>query len=133
MNWVMILMFCAEPWLYDAVIHEREQTYHSTGMCLEPWSTGAKAVSFLPSRPCANLICGVEQLPKLAPEVPELVPVFDGVGLEPAGEGEEALPVPDLPTGFPVLSMGVTSLKLVLEPKNLLNTGRKFNRMKSTS
>jgi hypothetical protein len=26
-NWVMILMFCAEPWLYDTVVHdEREQT-----------------------------------------------------------------------------------------------------------
>ena len=68
----MTLMLSAEPWLYDAVVHERKQTCHSTGMCLEPWSTGAKAVSFLPSRPCANLICGVEQLPKLAPEALEL-------------------------------------------------------------
>jgi hypothetical protein len=41
-------------------------------MCLEPRSTGSKAVSFLLSRPCANLICGVEQLPKLAPEELEL-------------------------------------------------------------
>ena len=65
-------MFCAEPWVYDAVVHEREQTYHRTGMGLEPGSTGAKAVSFLLSRPAANLISGGEQLPKLAPEAPEL-------------------------------------------------------------
>ncbi len=55
----------AEPWLNDPVVHEGEQTYHSTGMGLEPGSAGAKAVSFLPSRPVANLICGVVQLPKL--------------------------------------------------------------------
>src|SRR5258708_30493048 len=109
MNWVMILMFCAEPWLYDAVIHEREQTYHSTGMCLEPWSTGAKAVSFLPSRPCANLICGAEQLPKLAPEAPELATVFDVVGLEPAGDGDEALRVTSLPTGLTRVSYMTTT------------------------
>jgi len=86
----MILMFCAEPWLYDTVVHEREQTYHSTGIGPEPWSTATKAVSFLPSRPAANLICGVEQLPKLAPEVLELrreVALFAGV--EPGGEDEE--------------------------------------------
>jgi hypothetical protein len=60
---------------------------HSTGMCLEPWSAGSKAVSFLPSKPCPNLICGVEQLPKLAPEELELreVPLF---GVEPGGEDE---------------------------------------------
>ena len=92
---VMTAMLSAEPWLYDAVVHEREQTYHSTGMGPEPWSTGAKAVSFLPSRPTANLICGVEQLPKLAPEAlaPEalelvrVVPFFAGV--EAGGEDEE--------------------------------------------
>jgi hypothetical protein len=87
---VMTPMLSAEPWGYDAVVHEREQTYHSTGMGPEPWSTGAKAVSFLPSRPTANLICGVEQLPKLAPEALELrreVPLFARV--EPGGEDEE--------------------------------------------
>jgi hypothetical protein len=65
---VMTPMLSAEPWGNDAVVHEREQTYHSTGTCPEPWSTGSKEVSLLPSKPCANLICGVEQLPKLAPE-----------------------------------------------------------------
>jgi hypothetical protein len=87
---VMTPMLSAEPWGYDAVVHEREQTYHSTGMGPEPWSAGAKAVSFLPSRPTANLICGVEQLPKLAPEALELrreVPLFARV--EPGGEDEE--------------------------------------------
>jgi len=76
-NWVMILMFCAEPWLYEAMVHEREQTCHSTWMCLLLRSTGSNAVSFLPSKPCANLICGVEQVPKSAPEALELVVVFD--------------------------------------------------------
>ena len=74
---VMTLMLSAEPWLYDSVVHEREQTCHNTGIGHELGSTGAKAVSFLPSRPTANLICGVEQLPKLVPEVLELVlPLF---------------------------------------------------------
>jgi hypothetical protein len=31
-------------------------------------STGSKLVSFLPSNPTPNSICGVEQLPKSAPE-----------------------------------------------------------------
>jgi hypothetical protein len=60
-------MFCAEPWLYDPVVHEREQTCQSTvAMGLEPGSVGTKAVSFLPSSPAANLTSGGEQLPKLA-------------------------------------------------------------------
>jgi hypothetical protein len=90
-NWVMIGMFCAEPWLYDAVVHEREQTYRSTRMGHELRSTGTKAVSFLLSRPAANLICGFEQLPKSAPEGLELrreEPLFGGVEL--VGEDEEA-------------------------------------------
>jgi len=74
------------------VVHERERTYHtSTGMGPEPWSTAVKAVSFLSSRPSANLICGVEQLPKLAPDVLDPrreVTLFAGV--EPGGEDEEA-------------------------------------------
>jgi hypothetical protein len=107
--------------------------HHSTRMCREPRSTGSKAVSFLPSRPCANLICGVEQLPKLAPEAVELatavllvtaVPLLCGVTVEP----ELLVPVP--PTGFPVLSIGVTALKLVFKPKTLLNAGEIFNCMK---
>jgi len=125
-NWVMMLMFCAEPWLYDSVVHGREQTYHSTGMDLELWSTGTNAVSFLPSRPCANLICGVEQLPKLAPEALEplrTAPLF--VGVEPV------LLAP--PTAFPVLSIRVTALKLVFKPKTLLNAGGKFSRVELTS
>jgi len=88
-------------------------------MGLELWSTGAKAVSFLPSRPCANLICGVEQLPKLVPEALEplrAVPFFTGV--EPG-----ALFVL---TGCPWSSRGVTALKLVFKPKNLLNTAGKL-------
>ena len=124
-NWVMTLMLSAEPWLYDAVIHEREQTYHNTGMCLEPWSTGAKAVSFLPSRPCANLICGVEQLPKLAPEVVEVARAVPLVGVDP----EPLAPL----RGCPWSSRAVTSLKSVLRPKNLLNTAGKINCMKLTS
>jgi hypothetical protein len=88
----MTPMLSAEPWGYDTVVHKREQTCHSTGMGLEPGSVGAKAVSFLLSRPTANWISGVEQLPKLAPEAPELtreVPLFDGV-VEPGGGDEEA-------------------------------------------
>ena len=67
----------------------RVSRHHSAGKCLEPWSTGSKAVSFLPSKPTPNLICGVEQLPKLAPEELELrreVPLF---GVEPVEEDEE--------------------------------------------
>jgi hypothetical protein len=66
------------------VVHEREQTYQSTGMSLELRSAGSNAVSFLPSRPSANSIFGVEHLPKLAPEELELrreVPLFAGVEL----------------------------------------------------
>ena len=123
----MTAMLSAEPWGYDAVVHEREQTYHSTEMGPEPWSTGAKAVSFLPSRPAANLICGVEQLPKLGPEALELVagvavPLLDGVELT-------ALFVL---TGCPWSSRAVTALKLVFKPKNLLNTAGKINCMKLT-
>ena len=34
-------------------------------------------------------------------------------------------------TGFPVLSIGVTALKLVFKPKTLLNAGgKKINRVK---
>jgi hypothetical protein len=123
---VMTAMLSAEPCGYDAVVHEREQTYHGTEIGPEPWSTGAKAVSFLPSRPTANLICGVEQLPKLALEALELVaavPLLDGVELT-------ALFVP--PTGCPWSSRGVTTLKLVMILKNLLNTAGKFNCMKLT-
>ena len=36
-------------------------------------------------------------------------------------------------TGFPVLSIGVTSLKSVFKPKALLNAGGRFNRVKSIS
>jgi len=79
-------MFCAEPWLYDSVVHEREQTCHSTGIGHELGSTGAKAVSFLPSRPCANLICGAEQLPKSVPETVRALPLFGRV--EPLAEGD---------------------------------------------
>jgi hypothetical protein len=114
-----MLMFCAEPWLYDAVVHEREQTYHSTGMCLVLRSVGSKEVSFLLSRPAANLISGGEQLPKLAPETLELrreVPLF--------GRVEAGVLAP--PTGFPVLSIGVTALKSVLMPKTLLNAAGNF-------
>ena len=85
-------MFCAEPWGYDSVVHEREQTCHSTGIGHELGSTGAKAVSFLPSRPAANLICGAVQLPKsVAPEtVPvRALPVFGGV--VPLAEGDEVV------------------------------------------
>jgi hypothetical protein len=57
-----------------------EQKYYSTEMGLELVSTGTKAVSFLPSRPAANLTCGVVQLPKLGFEVDvpvaRLVPLF---------------------------------------------------------
>ena len=87
----MTPILSAEPWGYDTVVHKREQTCHSTGMGLEPGSVGAKAVSFLPSRFGANLISGVEQLPKLAPDASELtreVPFFDGV-VEPGGRDEE--------------------------------------------
>jgi hypothetical protein len=87
-NWVIILMFCAEPWLYDSVVHEREQTYHSRRMCFELRSVGSKAVSFLPSRPDANLISGVEQEPKSGLELPGAVSALDRV-----------LPFP--PTGCP--------------------------------
>jgi hypothetical protein len=77
---VTTAMLSAEPWLYETAVHKREQTCHSTEMSLKPWSTGAKAVSFLPSRPTANLISGVEQLPKLAAEVEvaRLVPLLFG-------------------------------------------------------
>jgi hypothetical protein len=78
---VIILMFCAEVWAYDSVVHEREQTYHSTRMCFELRSVGSKAVSFLPSRPDANLISGVEQEPKSAPEEVELRREAPGVEL----------------------------------------------------
>jgi hypothetical protein len=81
----MTWMLSAEPWGNDPVVHEREQTYHSIGMGPEPWSTATKAVSFLLSRPDANLICGVEQLPKLGAEALELVravPLLGGVGPE---------------------------------------------------
>jgi hypothetical protein len=72
------------------------------------------------------LICGVEQLPKSAPEALELVvaaALFGGVELE--------LLAP--PTGFPVLSIGVTALKLVFKPKASLNAGENFSCMKLTS
>jgi hypothetical protein len=72
---VMTPMLSAEPWLYESVVHKREQACHNTGMGLELWSTGSKEVSFLPSKPCPNLICGVEQLPKLGLEALELVAV----------------------------------------------------------
>lgn len=71
------------------MVHGRKQTYHRTGMCLELGSLGAKAVSFLLSRPPANLISGFEQLPKSAPEELELrreVSFFSGVEL---GRGDE--------------------------------------------
>jgi hypothetical protein len=106
-------------------------------MCLEPWSTGAKAVSFLPSRPCANLICGVEQLPKLAPEVvgvAGVVPLAGLVGL--AGLAGLAGVDPELLAplrGCPWSSRAVTSLKSVVMPKNLLNTAGKISCMKLTS
>ena len=90
MNWVMTPMLSADPWLYDTAVHTGEQTCHSTRMGLEPGSVGAKAVSFLPSRSAANLISGVEHLPKSAPVALELrreVLLFDGV--EPR-EDEEA-------------------------------------------
>lgn len=124
-NWVMTLMLSAEPWLYDAVIHECEQTYHSTGMCLGPRSTGAKAVSFLPSRPSANLICGVEQLPKLAPEVVEVARAVPLAGVDP----EPLVPLRGCPWSF----RAVTASKSVSKPKNLLNTAGKINCMKLTS
>ena len=78
MNWVMTPMLSADPWLYDTVVHTGEQTCHSTRMGLEPGSFGAKAVSFLPSRSVANLISGVEHLPKFGAvvEMAELVPLF---------------------------------------------------------
>ena len=106
--------------------------HHNTRLYLEPRSTGSNAVSFLPSRPAANLICGAEQLPKSAPEALELpvvtvvraaVPLFGWV--------EPELLAP--PTGFPVLSIGVTALKLVVKPKALLNAGEIFSCMKLTS
>lgn len=77
---VMTPMLSAEPWLYDAVIHRRERTYHCTGMGLEPWSTGAKAVSFLLSRPTANLISGSVHLPKSGFEEPVAVRAVPFVG-----------------------------------------------------
>ena len=118
---VMTLILSAEPWEYDSVVHEREQTCHNTGIGHELGSTGAKAVSFLPSRPTANLICGVEQLPKSAPEVSELVLLLvDGVFPRALFES----------TGCPLSSRGVTALKLVFAPKNLLNTAGKLNCMK---
>jgi hypothetical protein len=80
----MTWMLSAEPWLNAAVVRERKQTYQGIELCLEPWSTGAKAVSFLPSRPAANLISGVGQLPKSA--APEVELFFAAV------EGEEAWP-----------------------------------------
>jgi len=48
----MISPFCAEPWLYEVL------------------SVGWKLVSFLPSKPAANSICGTEHDPKLP--MPEL-------------------------------------------------------------
>jgi len=86
---VMTPMPSAEPWLNDPVVHEGEQTYHSTGMGLEPWSEGAKAVSFLLSRPAANLICGVEQLPKSAPGELELKREVIPPGVVELGRGDE--------------------------------------------
>jgi len=74
--------------LNDAVVHERQQAYHGTQVGLELWSTGAKAVSFLPSRPCANLICGVEQLPKLGPVLDLRKEPFPA-GVELGDENEE--------------------------------------------
>ena len=107
------------------MVHEREQTYHSTGMCPEPWSTASNAVSFLPSRPAANLICGVEQLPKLGPEAAvELVAVVRVVPL-PLLDGVELAALFPL-MGCPLSSRAVTSLKLVLKPKNLLNTAGEY-------
>jgi hypothetical protein len=99
--------------------------HHSTGLCLEPWSSGSKEVSFLLSKPFANLICGAEQLPKLAPEALELplVTVVRAVPLFGVVESELLAP----PTGFPVLSIGVTALKLVVKPKTSLNAGEIFN------
>jgi hypothetical protein len=72
----MTWMLSAEPWLNAAVVRERKQTYQGIELCSELWSTGAKAVSFLPSRPAANFISGVGQLPKSAPEVAALLTVF---------------------------------------------------------
>ena len=67
-------MFCAEPWGYEAVDHKCKQTYNGAGMCLELWLAATKAVSFLLSRPGANMISGVEHLPKSGvPELPVLV------------------------------------------------------------
>jgi hypothetical protein len=120
---VMTPMLSAEPWGNDAVVHEREQTYHSTGTCLEPGSTGSKEVSFLPSKPGPNLICGVEQLPKLGPEALELMKSVPLAGDEP-----ESGPIfaqgdcPLLSRGCPLSSRGVTAENLVFMLKNLLNT-----------
>jgi hypothetical protein len=94
-------------------------------MCLEPRSTGSKAVSFLLLRPCANLICGVEQLPKLAPEVVEVAREVSLVGVDP----ELFVPL----RGCPWSSRAVTALKLVVKPKRWLNTAGKINSMKLSS
>jgi hypothetical protein len=97
-------------------------------MGLELWSAGAKAVSFLPSRFGANVISGVEQLPKLGAEVVEVARV------EPlllVGWVEPGWLAP--PTATPVLLIGVTAAKLVFSPKTALNAGTKFNCMKLTS
>jgi hypothetical protein len=90
-NLLMLGMKSAEPWLYAAVVHEREQTYHGIELCSELWSTGAKAVSFLPSRPTANLISGGGQLPKLA--APELVAGCATAALSFAGVEDEDWPL----------------------------------------
>ena len=67
MKLVMTWMLSAEPWLYEAVVHERQYTYHGIELSLELRSIGAKDVSTLPSRCGANSISGGEQLPKSTP------------------------------------------------------------------
>ena len=132
-------MLSAEPWLNAAVVHEREQTYHGVELCNELWSTGAKAVSFLPSRPTANLISGVGQLPKsAAPEAvagcATAVPLFAAVEDEEPWPVELEAPVaPDASSGTPWSDKACTDAKSVLIPKTLLKAGNKISRMKLTS
>ena len=70
------------------MVHVREQTYHSTGVGLKLLSFASKEVSFLPSKPGANMISGDEHMPKSGFEelTLRLVPLFGGV--EPVAEGD---------------------------------------------
>lgn len=76
MKLLITSMLSADPWLNEPVqinkmvrsLLEKADSDHARV------STGAKEVSRRPSRPAANLICGVEQRPKLGVDATLLFP-----------------------------------------------------------